>query len=129
MENKSNIDCTARAESAFRFSPVDLQCIERALAYIEKHYYEKISAEQLSMEVGISKEKLQAGLQLRKGKTLHKYIQGIRLEKAKELLVNTNDPVKAVAGASGFVNESHFCKVFKKMHCISPVQYRFSQAW
>jgi YesN/AraC family two-component response regulator len=129
MEIKPLVEQSVKVESALRFSPVDLQCIEQALSYIDKHYFEKISAEGLSMEVGLSKEKLQAGLQLRKGKTLHKYLQQIRLEKAKELLVNTNDPVKAVAGAAGFVNESHFCKVFKKMHCISPVQYRFSQAW
>jgi transcriptional regulator GlxA family with amidase domain len=80
------------------------------------------------MEVGLSKEKLQAGLQLRKGQTLHKYLQRVRLEKAKEILVSTNDPVKAVADAAGFANESHFCKVFKKINLVSPVQYRFSQA-
>ena len=79
------------------------------------------------MEVGLSKDKLQAGFQCRTGKTLHKYIQQVRLDKAKERLVNTNDPLKLVADASGFVNESHFCKVFKKIHLVSPVQYRYQQ--
>lgn len=112
-----------------RFSAADLRCIDQAMEYVNKHYTEKISAEQLSMEVGLSKDKLQAGLQVRAGHTLHKYLQQVRLEKAKELLALTNDPVKAVADASGFVNESHFCKVFRKMHLISPVEYRFQQAW
>jgi len=111
-----------------RLSPFELRSIDQALNYINKHYTEKISADQLSMEVGLSKEKLQAGLQARKGYTLAKYIQQVRLEKARELLVNTNDPLKAIAGAAGFVNESHFCKVFKKVHFISPVQFRFQQA-
>lgn len=111
-----------------RLSPADLRLIDQALDYINKHYTEKISADQLSMEVGISKEKLQAGMQSRKGLTLAKYIQQVRLGKARELLTNTNDPVKAIADAAGFVNESHFCKVFKKIHFISPVQYRFQQA-
>jgi len=116
-----------KADKPLRLSPFDFQCIDNALRYIGKHYAEKISAENLSMEVGLSKDKLQAGMQCRTGKTLHKYIQQVRLENAKELLVNTNDPLKSVADASGFVNESHFCKVFKKMHLVSPVQYRYQQ--
>ncbi|HVU56040.1 MAG TPA: AraC family transcriptional regulator [Puia sp.] len=117
-----------KALKVLRLSAADLRCIDHALDYINKHYTEKISADGLSIEVGISKDKLQMGLQVRTGHTLHKYIQQVRLEKAKKLLADTNDPVKAVADAAGFVNESHFCKVFKKMHYISPVQYRFQQA-
>ena len=103
-------------------------CIETALTYIDKNYTEKISADALSMEVGLSKEKLQAGLRKRTGNTLHEYILQVRIEKAKDLLANTNNPVKQVADASGFNNDSHFCKVFRKFASISPVQYRLSQA-
>jgi len=120
-------DSPLKVIEPFRFSSADFRCIDQALEYIHKHYTERISAEGLSIEVGISKKKLQIGLQVRKGYTLHKYLQQVRLEKAKELLANTNDPVKAVADATGFVNESHFCKVFKKNHFISPAQYRFRQ--
>jgi len=111
-----------------RLSPTDFRAIDKALKYIINHYKEKISADQLSVEVGLSKEKLQTGMHFLKGYTLAKYIQQVRLEKARELLTNTNDPVKAIAEAAGFANESHFCKVFKKIHFITPVQYRFQQA-
>jgi len=126
---KTNLILAAPKSRSLRLSAADLRAIDQALDYIDKHYTDKISADQLSMEVGLSKEKLQAGLQARKGLTLAKCIQQVRLEKAKELLTNTNNPVKAVADAAGFVNESHFCKVFKKINFISPVQYRFQQAW
>jgi len=116
-----------QAMKNLRLSPTDLRCIDNALQYIDAHYSEKISADGLSIEVGLSKDKLQAGLQCRTGKTLHKYLQQVRLAKARELLVNTNKPLKSVADAAGFVNESHFCKVFKKMHFVSPVQYRYQQ--
>jgi len=124
---KPSISGYAKANKTLRLSSFHFQCIDNALRYIDKHYAEKLSAENISMEVGLSKDKLQAGLQRRTGKTLHKYIQQVRMEKARELLVNTNDPLKSVADASGFVNESHFCKVFKKMHMVSPVQYRYQQ--
>lgn len=125
MEKTQITSSPVKAAKAVRLSPVDFRCIEAALKYIDKNYPEKLSAENLSIEVGLSKEKLQAGMQIQTGKTLHKYLQYVRLEKAKELLVSTNDPLKSVADASGFVNESHFCKVFKKLHLISPVQYRY----
>jgi AraC-like DNA-binding protein len=124
---KAIVNEPVKVGRALRLSLTDLRCIDEALTYIDKHYTEKISADQLSMEVSLSKEKLQAGFQYRKGITLHKYIQQVRLEKAKELLAYTNAPVKAVADAAGFVNESHFCKLFKKVHFVSPVQYRFLQ--
>jgi len=127
MAKPSINDQPIKADKPLRLSPFDFQCIDNALRYIDKRFADKISAENLSMEVGLSKDKLQAGMQYRTGKTLHKYIQQVRLEKAKERLVNTNDPLKLVADASGFVNESHFCKVFKKMHLVSPVQYRYQQ--
>jgi len=127
MEKQSINSPFVKAEKTLRLSPADFRCIDNALQYVDKHYAEKISAEALSMEVGLSKDKLQAGIQRRTGKTLHKYIQQMRMEKAKELLITTNDPLKSVADAAGYVNESHFCKVFKKMHLISPVQYRFRQ--
>lgn len=127
MTKPSINDQCVKADKHLRLSPFDFQCIDNALRYIDKRYANKISAEHLSMEVGLSKDKLQAGMQSRTGKTLHKYIQQVRLEKAKELLVNTNNPLKSVADASGFVNESHFCKVFKKIHLVSPVQYRYQQ--
>ena len=116
-----------KAVKNLRLSLADFRCIELAIQYVDLHYSEKISADALSMEVGLSKDKLQAGLQCRAGKTLHKYIQEVRLAKARELLANTNKPLKSVADASGFVNESHFCKVFKKIHFVSPVQYRYQQ--
>jgi AraC-like DNA-binding protein len=126
---RSYVPIVSSSIKPIRLSPFDLRSIDHALDYISKHYTEKISADQLSMEVGLSKEKLQAGLQVRIGYTLAKYIQQVRLEKAKELLINTNDPVKSIADAAGFTNESHFCKVFKKVHFISPVQYRFQQTY
>jgi len=115
-------------ENIFRLTPFDLRCIDKAIFYIDQCYTEKISADQLAIEVGISKDKLQAGLMLKMGLTLHDYILKVRVEKAKLLLVDTNDPVKSIAGTTGFNNDSHFCKVFRKFTAVSPVKYRISGA-
>lgn len=111
-----------------RLTPAEMRCIDEAIQYIEKRYTEKISADGLSFEFGLSKPKLQLGFRKKTGFTLYKYIQQVRIIKAKELLIDTNYPIKAIADAAGFPNESHFCKVFRKMTMTSPVGFRFQQA-
>ena len=111
-----------------RLTPFDMRCIEEAILYVDKHYESNISADQLAIEVSLSKGKLQAGFQQKTKLTLHKYIWQVRLEKAKKLLVTTNEPVKKIAAVTGFYDESHFCKVFKRLTTISPVEYRLQQA-
>jgi AraC-like DNA-binding protein len=104
-----------------------MYCIEKGILYIDLHYMDKISAEHLSLEITLSKDKVQAGFQKKTGFTLHEYIVRVRIDKARDLLVNTNNPVKAIADAAGFNNDSHFCKVFRKLMAISPVQYRLQE--
>lgn len=117
-----------RQDKIFRLTPHDYRCIEKAMLYIDQHCTEKISSDQLALEVGISKNKLQTGFLLRSGLTLHDYILKIRVDKAKLLLIDTNDPVKSIADNTGFTNDSHFCKVFRKFTSISPARYRFGEA-
>lgn len=111
-----------------RLSPHDKRCIAKALEYIDKHYREAISSDQLSLEVGLSKPKLQAGLQIATGNTLHNYLLQVRIEKAKQLLEDTNDPIKSIAVAMGFKRPSHFISIFKELTSLTPIEYRLRKA-
>ncbi|HEY4061156.1 MAG TPA: AraC family transcriptional regulator [Puia sp.] len=108
----------------FRLTPVDLQIIGKAIVYIDRYYRERLSADQLSIEFNISKPKLQAGFQEMTGLTLHNYILKVRVEKAKQLLKETNDPVKSIASAMGFKRPSHFIFTFKEFTSQTPSEYR-----
>jgi two-component system response regulator YesN len=110
-----------------RLTPVDMQGVELAIAYIDRNYRCKISAEQLSIEFNLQKEKLQAGFQKKTMLTVHQYILRVRIEKVKELLSDTNAPLKLIASRTGFTNESHLCNVFKKIAAISPVDFRLQK--
>lgn len=48
----------------------------------------------------------------------------LRVEKAQELLWFTEQPVKQIAAAVGFVDEFYFSRQFKKLVGHSPLQYR-----
>ena len=52
-----------------------------------------------------------------------KYIQNYRIEKAKELLVNSTGSVDEIAAATGFANASYFCKVFKATTGLTPTEF------
>nr|WP_285888996.1 AraC family transcriptional regulator [Paenibacillus polysaccharolyticus] len=53
-----------------------------------------------------------------------KYLKNLRMEKAKNLIMNTNEPIKSVASKVGYVSCAHFCEVFKKYYNSSPTEYR-----
>ncbi|HWK08118.1 MAG TPA: AraC family transcriptional regulator [Puia sp.] len=102
----------------------DMDCVDQAIAYIEKYYRNAISAEQLAMEAGLSIRKLRVGLKKKTGLTLHEFHFTVRIEKSKSLLEGTAYPLKAIASSVGFKTESHFCKRFKKITTLTPIEYR-----
>ncbi|HWK02179.1 MAG TPA: hypothetical protein VNS58_01020 [Puia sp.] len=61
-------------DKILRLTRADMYCIEKGILYIDLHYMDKISAEHLSLEITLSKDKLQAGFQKKTGFTLHEYI-------------------------------------------------------
>lgn len=52
-----------------------------------------------------------------------KYIQNYRIEKAKELLVNSTGSIEDIATSVGFANSSYFCKVFKSTTGLTPKEF------
>jgi transcriptional regulator GlxA family with amidase domain len=106
-----------------------MERINNALVYVQKYYRNQISADHLSLEVNLSKEKLQAGILQKTGLTLHLHILKVRTEKAKELLRDTDHPVKSIAAATGFKRASHFIDIFKRFQAQTPNQYRLQMVW
>ena len=52
------------------------------------------------------------------------YLARVRVEKAKNLLLNPNHRISEVAFASGFQSLSHFNRVFRRIAGESPTRYR-----
>lgn len=52
-----------------------------------------------------------------------RYIQNYRVNKAKELLVNSEGSIEDIAVAVGFANSSYFCKVFKQTTGVTPSEF------
>lgn len=76
--------------------------------------------------LSMSRRSLEIRFERAMGRTLHKEIRRVRLERAKRLLQETDLPLDTVAAGAGFSTASYLTQVFKKEMGMTPAQYRRS---
>ena len=54
----------------------------------------------------------------------HAYVLGRRIECAKKLLIRPDAPLKVVAAHSGFSDQRHMTRVFRRMLNVTPAEFR-----
>ncbi|MCG7336931.1 AraC family transcriptional regulator [Sporosarcina sp. ACRSM] len=97
--------------------------VERACDFINRHYTENISLEQICHYAKLSKSTLLRAFTKSKGITPYRYLITIRVNNAKKLLEQGVLPVDA-AFKTGFSDQSHFTNYFTTFIGISPGAYR-----
>jgi AraC-like DNA-binding protein len=83
---------------------------------------ENPSLEQLSALAGLSQYHLVRVFRQETGLPPHTYLTQTRIERAKEQL-QAGEPIAAVAATTGFADQSHFTKRFKRIVGVTPGQY------
>jgi len=92
-----------------------------AREFIKKNYREKaLSLRMVSEYAGLSETHLSSIFAKQTGKTIIEYVTELRIEKAKNLLQETNLKVYEIAERVGFANAEYFSKTFKKVTGKSP---------
>ncbi|MGO4545295.1 helix-turn-helix domain-containing protein [Paenibacillus sp. 2TAB23] len=97
-------------------------------AFIEQHYQTELSLQDIAKRFFVSREYVSRRFKQEYGINITDYITGIRIDKAKLLMVNPNLRVAKIAEMVGFHDEKYFSKVFKKQEGVSPKAYRASQS-
>lgn len=100
--------------------------IKNILSFIQKHYAEKITLTDLASNAGISEKECIRSFKNTFRKTPVDYLIEYRIEQAKHLLKETDEPVTNIAFMTGFHNSAYFSKTFKKYTQTTPRQYRQS---
>lgn len=99
--------------------------IRRVREVIEKHLHDgDFSIQDLCREVGMSHSQLHRRLIEYNGQSISKFIRSIRLDKARELLLDPQPTVAAVAYDTGFKDPDYFYRVFKQTFGITPNEFR-----
>ena len=96
--------------------------------YLDQNFTSPITLDSLSETVYISKHYLSHLFKEKTGDSPIKYLTSKRMEKACELLSETELPVSEVSKAVGYENPLYFSQVFKRIYGISPVKYRMGRA-
>lgn len=92
--------------------------------FIDTHFAEKISLDDLAEHFFISKYHLSREFHKEYGITIGNDITAKKISKAKSLLRFTKDPIENIAEICGFQDSGYFIKVFKNAETMTPLEYR-----
>jgi AraC family L-rhamnose operon regulatory protein RhaS len=102
----------------------DEQTIHYIREFIHRHYKQPLTLEQICHISGMSPSVFSVKFKQQTGQTLIEYRNEIRLNYAKEALLNTQFKVLQIAQEVGFDDLSFFNKQFKKKLGLSPGEFR-----
>ncbi|MFD0716552.1 response regulator [Paenibacillus sp. GCM10027626] len=98
--------------------------VTQALRFIETRYAEDISLQQIAEAVSMNANYFSTLFKKEMEINFIDYILQFRVEKAKELFLHSNLKSYEIGECVGFVNYSHFSRVFKKYSGLSPREFR-----
>jgi len=99
--------------------------VQRVIDYIEAHYAEDLTMDDLEQNLHLSKHYLSRVFKEWTGTTVFQYVYHRRINQAKTLfLIDNRLSVTEVGARVGFKHLPHFSRVFKQSEGCSPEQYR-----
>ncbi|WP_296880045.1 AraC family transcriptional regulator [Thomasclavelia sp.] len=99
--------------------------LKKILAYIEKHYQDKITLKDLSDEVGLTTTYLCRDFKNKMNCQLFEYIVDFRIRKSIELM-KTDLTISEIAYQCGFASSNFYIKKFKEKMKVTPLTYKKS---
>lgn len=96
----------------------------RAKQYVRDHSAQPISMEEVARSVGLSVTYFSKVFKKETGMPFPEYVNRVRLENVKAILLSQQKSINETAFESGFESISHFNRVFKKYEGTSPLRFR-----
>ena len=98
--------------------------IAQVKAYVDKHYAERITLQDVADALLVSRTYLASQFKQETGMTFLNYLVSVRMEKARELLLNTPMKVYEITASVGYENTIHFSKLFREYYGLNPMEYK-----
>jgi len=98
--------------------------IKRAINFIDHNYDQNISLEDVARVINLSKQYVCSIFKKETGQNLSTYINQIRIDKAKQLLLNPSNSNKDIYALVGYSNQQYFSRVFKKMTGMTTTEFK-----
>jgi len=100
------------------------QQVQRVMDFIQAHLSQDISLEALAQQIGFSSYHFAHVFRQTVGESPHQFVLRQRVERARHLLNATDTPLSQIALESGFANQSHLTRTFKRYLGLTPRSYR-----
>lgn len=113
-------------ESRMPFDPPKISDdrLEKALAILKQNLDRPLDNTTISRKAGLSANSLHRLFLLEYGMTPQQFQRLLRVDKARERLSRTNEPIDRIAAEFGFSDRYHFSKIFKRVHMLTPAAFR-----
>lgn len=98
--------------------------VSKVMDIINNEYNSSIGAETIAQRLELSPNYLGSLFKKFTGKSINETLTDTRMKKAEDLLISGTESLNYIAQHTGYINTSHFCKVFKKYYGVSPMDYR-----
>lgn len=124
FERLREMTCSCIVRAAEKQENEAIRPIRKAKQYIQEHYSEPITQEEVSSEAGLSPAYFSVLFKKTEGEGFAKYLIRVRMEQAKILLRETNLPVAEVCRRVGYNDLKYFTHTFEKSAGVKPAVYR-----
>lgn len=94
--------------------------VNKVKAFVEKNYMHDIGIAQIAYSLGITPNYLSALFHRKSGTTFLRYLTGVRMSRARELLAQPDSRVNRVAREVGYYSSRHFARLFKDHFNLYP---------
>jgi two-component system, response regulator YesN len=111
-------------EESGAYSPEVKASILKAVQIIHQELQQDLHLPDVAKRVNMSRSYFSRCFRDIAGKTFNDFIREVRIERAKELLVNTGRTIGWIASHSGYPNEKYFGRVFREMTGMLPSEFR-----
>ena len=98
--------------------------INQATAYMQKHYAEKLTLQEVADACYVSQWHLSKLMNRHTGKSFYDILNSLRIKAAKDLLKDPGLRISDIGEMVGYADTAHFAKVFKKVTGMSANEYR-----
>jgi YesN/AraC family two-component response regulator len=102
------------------------EVVDEAKEYITNNYNSDLTLDKIASAVNYSKSRFCFIFKAVAGETYIEYLNAVRIEKAKDLLKNSNLPITEISYLVGYYTIANFNKNFKLITGITPREYRLS---
>lgn len=100
------------------------QTVDESIDYLNQNYQHPLTIESLATMMNVSRWQYTKFFKEKTGEVPSRYLNTIRIKKAKQLLLMTDDSLQVIADHIGFSNEYYFNRRFKQIVGVTPGQYR-----